>query len=132
MEQSTPLEDAEALRLLLDNIYSYDRQARQVADLAGRTTHTVRRFVETALSERPDDPRHLLGELGALLELGAALERTQGGLEEALASLVFAWSPRPARCEEIQIRELASLRERLQTRSRARWRRRERGGRGAA
>ena len=136
MTEIPPLEDAEALRLLWDNVLTLDHLARQHADLAGRLTHTVRRFAETVvLPQEPAgaaDPRHLLLELGAVLELGNALERTQGALEEALGSLSFAWAPNPARVEEIQTRELTALRDRLQARSRARWRPRGAGGRGDA
>lgn len=122
MDETTPFEDAEALRILLDHVYAQDVQARHLADLAGRLTHTVRRFAELIVDDRPADPVYLLTELGVALELGAALDRTQSGLAEALASLSFALAPKPACNASIQATELATLRERLAARSRARWR----------
>ena len=122
MDPTTPLEDAEALRILLDTVFVQEIQARHLLDLAGKLTHTVRRFAETVVDDRPADPAPLLVELGAALEIGAALERTQGGLAEALGSLSFALAPRVPRNPRIQARELETLRERLAVRSQARWR----------
>ncbi len=122
MSDTPLLEDAEAIRMLWDNTLVFDTQANQLAGLTGRLIHTVRRFAQGVVDDQPEDPRELLTELGAALETGIALERTQAGLAEALSSLSFAWSPRPPESEPVQLAALRSLRERLRARSRARWR----------
>ena len=111
--EDTHLEDAEALRLLLDDTISLAHDARQLADLAARLTYTVRRFAETYVAGQPDDPRHLLTEIGAVLERCLAVEHGRIGLADALGSLLFGFVPNPVPHEGIQCREFAALRERL-------------------
>ena len=116
---------AEAIRMLWDGALALDHQSHQLAALAGRLTHTVQRFAQGVVDAREEDPKDLLTELGAALEVGTALERTQDGLAEALSSLCFAWRPRPTEFEGIQTRALSALAQRLQARSQERWRPRE-------
>jgi len=113
----TGLEDPEALRLLLEDTISLARDARQLADLLHRLTFTVHRFAETYTTGKPDDPRHLLTEIGAVLERCLAVDLGRVGLEDALGSLRFGFVPNPSPHADIHPKELATLRERLARRA---------------
>lgn len=111
---TTPrLEDAEALCLLWDHTEFLAREARRLADAAGRLTHTTRRFAQTVCNGSPDDPRHLLGELGALYELCLSLERTRSGIEEAMDALGFRFVPGEVQTPELVAVANAGLRMRV-------------------
>lgn len=110
---TTPLEDAEALRNLWEDVERLARDSRRLADATARLTHTVRRFVQTYVAGTPDDPRHLLGELGAVLELLGAVDLLRSGLEDAIGSLGFALVPKAEPHAALQERALTALRERI-------------------
>lgn len=114
--ESTRLEDAEALRNLLDDVEILEREARGLLDAAGRLTHTVRHYCRASLGDGPADPRHLLLELGAALERCAAIDARRAGMEDAVGSLGFTAVPNPSPHPAIQARAEIALRERLAAR----------------
>lgn len=113
MDTTTPLEDAEALRNLWDDVDSLARDSRRLSDATARLTHTVRRFAQTYVTGTPDDPRHLLTELGVVLELVTAVDLLRSGLEDAIGSLGFALVPKAQPHAALQDRALLALRERV-------------------
>lgn len=111
--EDTHLEDAEALRLLLEDTTALATDAQRLAELVGRLTHTARHFVESYLAGQSGDPRGLLLEMGAVLERCLAVELGRVGLEDVLGSLRVRFVPNPAPHGVIQLRALVGLRLRL-------------------
>ena len=112
------LEDAEALRILWDDAVALARDAERLTHAAGRLTHTIRRFSELYVGDQPSDPRHLLQELGAVLELCLAIDGARMGMEDSSSFLGFAFVPHPDPHALIAPRAREELRARLSPRRR--------------
>lgn len=117
---NTRLEDAEAMRLLWDDAVAMARDARRLAEAAARLTHTLRRFCELHVQDQPNDPRYLLAEYGAVLELCLAIDGTRIGMEEAASFLGFSFVPKADPHPLIEPRAREELRVRVAPRRRVR------------
>lgn len=107
------LEDAEALCTLWDESAALARDSRRLAAAATRYTAAVRALAARVSQGQPADPRAMLSELGAVLELLDTLIATRVGVEEAADTLGVAFVPNPCPHAVVQARALAALRERV-------------------
>lgn len=111
----TRLEDTEALCTLWDESARLAEDARRLAATATRLHHQVQRFSADYAEGKLPDPQALLRELGVTREMLAAVEACGPGIEEAAASLGFAFIPHPDPHPGIQEKGLRALRERLRS-----------------
>lgn len=111
--QNTHLEDAEALRLLLEDTALLAHDAHRLLELVSGLSHTVHRVAAACVQGQPVDPRQMLTEIGAVVERCHSVELGRVGLEDALGSLRVAFVPNPTPLEGIQAKELVALRARL-------------------
>lgn len=111
----TRLEDAEALCMLWDESSSIAVNARRVAATATRLHHRLRSFASGVMVQEPEDPRLLLGEIGAVLENLDELIASGAALKEAAESLRFAFVPHPDPHPALQEKATDALLTRLRS-----------------
>ena len=109
----TRLDDAEAMRNLWDETGALVDKADQLRTVARRLCKETRRFARSYVFLPIEDPRPLLLELGAALELIDEIQRRRALLEDAIRSLDFVFQPNRGGNREIQARALAELKVRI-------------------
>ena len=69
--------------------------------------------MQTVVQGAPEDPRHLLSELGSVLEAHGAVRADCQGLEEATEALGFTFVPAPSSHPLVQTQAMHALVQRL-------------------
>lgn len=109
----TRLDDAEAMRNLWDETAALARETRRLTDAAERLSVLTRRFASSYVFIPIEDPRPLLVQLGAALDLCDAVAEARRGIEDAIKALDFAFKPSTTPNRAVQAKALAELKVRV-------------------